>query len=258
MLLEHAFESGAPFDATLVTNVDLVCNEIVRDFVAQKFTSAPRIAVERFFENSWISALEGLAREALQRPDVPVLPARPGEVDLAGELARWQRAWDEIREGMRLSWNRDEILALLSDSDVLKQGEYKEPEIRILAPVEEALDSTAILGRRAVDYGLLKLSPDTLRKGTKKNRIGETPDHPFFDACGRFAQPRRGSLSASMIGPLAIRTTSLPLPQRRCAAGTRRPEPLPSTTSSSGSKWHSGGRTPPGWLRPCMRSSAPF
>ena len=186
MLLEHAFESGSPFDATLVTNVDLVCNEIVRDFVAQKFTSAPRIAVERFFENSWISALEGLAREALQRPDVPVLPARPGEVDLAGELARWQLAWDEIREGMRLSWNRDEILALLSDSDVLKQGEYKEPEIRILAPVEEALDSTAILGRRAVDYGLLKLSPDTLRKGTKKNRIGETPDHPFFDACGRF------------------------------------------------------------------------
>ncbi len=90
VLQEHAFETGAPFDAEAGGDARLLIDEIVEDFWSRELYAAPAELV-RFLRASkppvGVPRLGELARLAATHPALRILPERP-EVDLADVLAR--------------------------------------------------------------------------------------------------------------------------------------------------------------------------
>ena len=95
VLQDHAFESGVPFDAELVTDESPLLAEVVRDFWVRELHDAPVEVVRDLRDRKvTIDGLEGLAVLAIRHPDMRVLPERPSLTapDVEGAIAAWRRS----------------------------------------------------------------------------------------------------------------------------------------------------------------------
>ncbi len=88
MLQDNAFESGAPFDAELVSNEGPLVTEVVQDFWIRELHAAPLPLVRRLAEKRITpTTLRDLALMAIAHRDVPVLPERDPAARIATGLA---------------------------------------------------------------------------------------------------------------------------------------------------------------------------
>ena len=176
MLQEHAFESGVPFDAQLVTDQAPLRNEVVRDFWARDLHSAPQQFV-RYLRQEKVTpaSLTRLAQTAVAHPDIPVLPQ---EVEtIAAPLDAWQAAQARVAELWRD--RRDEIVRKLADSGALKANMYPPESIRTIWVPQ--IDASLAAGVATRFEKFDKLTTEALARATKKSHA--TPTHAFFDAC---------------------------------------------------------------------------
>ncbi|HVO24239.1 MAG TPA: exodeoxyribonuclease V subunit beta [Candidatus Margulisiibacteriota bacterium] len=179
ILQEHAFESGAPFDAQLVTDPAPLRDEVVRDFWAREIYAASEPFV-RYLQDQKVTParLTRLAQTVVAHPDMPVLPEQVAAMD--GTLAIWQRAAAHAAAVWRAA--RDQIVDLLETSEALGRNRYPSGTIRTQwAP---AIDAELAAPRPGISTRLPKiekLTTTAIAQGTKKRCT--PPAHPFFDAC---------------------------------------------------------------------------
>jgi len=191
MLEENAFESGASFDTELVQDADLLREEVAEDFWSQNFFEASPGFVQWVLESSRASQrksvglLSRFLSAVLERPQVKLRPEERETEDLAVLEAGWRQA----REAARLIWEAEQkdIVKLLVDAandGVLNKNSYKPETIESKWParVEQLLLQEGIgVSKEREKLDVFRTSKLTTR--TLAKRKGETPEHPFFDAC---------------------------------------------------------------------------
>ena len=175
MLQEHAFESGVPFDAQLVTDQAPLRDEVVRDFWAREIHAAPRQFVDYLRQEGVTpTTLTRLAQTAVTHPGMPVLPEQLETI--AAPLAAWQAAHTRVAELWRDG--RDAVVRLL-ESGALRANMYPRNGIRTIWAPQIDVALAAGMGTRFNKFD--RLTTEALARATKKNHA--TPAHPFFDAC---------------------------------------------------------------------------
>lgn len=158
-LQEHAFESGAPFEAQLVTDQRPLVREIVRDFWVQQLHAAPHEFV-RHVQGKYrcLPDLTGLALRAAALHDVPVLPAITGPLaEDADNEARLLRMRLELVGHARAELQRrkeeaniqyyDDLLTRLRDGLRRPAGALLAEQIRKRHPaalIDEFQDTDAV------------------------------------------------------------------------------------------------------------------
>lgn len=181
MLQEHAFESGVPFDAQLVTDQAPLRDEVVRDFWAREIYTAPELFVRYLQQKRMTPAtLTRLAQTTVAHPGMPVLPEHVATVDAPLD------AWRDAHARVAALWRqgRDEILQLLTESGALKGNIYSPGTIRkTWAP---QMDEAVTAGMAARFARFDKFTSQSLAQATKKNCV--TPTHPFFQACDSLSE----------------------------------------------------------------------
>ncbi|WP_295447591.1 exodeoxyribonuclease V subunit beta [uncultured Thiodictyon sp.] len=181
VLKDFAFESGAPFDAELITDEQDLRQAAAQDFWRRRMAGADGE------EAAWLLAewpggpdglLSALAAH-LGRAAPRLLPAATGDYErlrqsllrLHGELAA---AWPGARAA---------VTALLRDNPSLSLTSYKPGAV---AEGIAAMDAYCNgLPTSQPPERLVLFTPDKLKGATKKK--GTTPEHPFFGLCERLA-----------------------------------------------------------------------
>ena len=213
VLQEHAFESGAPFDAELVEHADPIERTLARDLWAREIEGEDPLFVEwllvgrgRRWQFEPDPLHRGLIRILGADEEMPVLPTRPAEdgaaqageeLDLDRLLAacrtawvEWADAWQDDRGG-RLEW--------LLDTANLNQQTHKRERIEAvwipwLDDRAASLAASAGGAHAGPDPTLLgplpvwwkNLLPETIARKLKKG--GTARDDAFFDACATVQQ----------------------------------------------------------------------
>jgi exodeoxyribonuclease V beta subunit len=178
MLQDHAFESRVAFEVELVTEQDLLRDEIVRDFWAREIATAPRWFVE-LLEHEGIKflRLSRLAKKAAENSRLRVVPRAVRTADVS--LAAWEKAWK--RAAKIWGGKREEILRLLEQPGVLYKKPFEAARQRFGPFLDvELSDLRPWISRRFAD--VRHVTPDGLKEKTLKGR--QTPAHAFFEACG--------------------------------------------------------------------------
>jgi exodeoxyribonuclease V beta subunit len=196
MLTDHAFESGAPFEAELLRDEHGLRRAAVEDFWRRRFYGAPPADV------AWASAEwktpDGLYRQIsdlLGRDAARLLPE-----DAADRAQALEARWQDLRRELAGAWGRDgeAVSELLRAGPALSRNRYR------VATVERALQAFAewLAGESppgALPERIDLFTPAKLEAGTKKGH--DTPSGPVFDLCGelealgpRLARARRAAL----------------------------------------------------------------
>jgi exodeoxyribonuclease V beta subunit len=179
-LSESAFESGSPFDAELMEDVDSATREVVDDLWRRKiFTAAPLFA-RYVMENATTEQLFSLVGRWGTREGLTVLPAitstglPEAEERFKKILAEFGRVWEERRE---------EACRLLG-SGCLKGNIYKPDSIPEWGnEIDRFLRGG---GAGKPPDKLEKFSTSSIEKALKKGF--ETPRDPLFDLCRTFLE----------------------------------------------------------------------
>src|ERR1043166_945703 len=186
MLNDYAFESGARFDTTLVTDPKPLFEEVARDFWRLRFYEArpllPKLAMawKRSLED-WVELLE----RTRSHPDLVILP--PAEEESGEALVRRvETAFAALSE----EWVRHQadIEILLRHDGNLSRSEKNFREDR----VDELLTRVA---EAAIDFdsadpesirALSDITSEAIAAGTKAT--GTAPKHRFFTLSSEFCQ----------------------------------------------------------------------
>ena len=191
MLEENAFESGASFDTELVQDANLLREEVAEDFWSKNFFDAPPGFVQWVLESSRASQsksaqlLSRFLSSVLERPRVKLRPEEMETEDLATLEADVRSA----QEAARVIWDaeREDILELLlvsRNDGVLNKGSYKPVNIESKwPPMMELFLSQDGVGASKERGKLDPFRTSILEKRTSVKRKGDTPEHPFFEAC---------------------------------------------------------------------------
>ncbi len=176
MLQENAFESGADFDAELLTDTGDLVQEVVEDFWTTRVHDAPELLVRALEKHVGIGSLRRLAEEVLRDPGMTVLPDpadAPDTPDATGWLAAFEaaaRAWPGGHEQAR------EVLGAAA----LHRNVYKPAAVAGWFSELGALLGAPPAPGDKLPVCLDKLRPAALAKKTRKGN--EPPAHPLFDA----------------------------------------------------------------------------
>ncbi len=185
VLAEAAFESGALFDAEVLTSEAELRQAICDDFWRTVIAREPRAVVEALVDRK-VSAdsLSSWIGSNTMRDYLAVLPpaARSGEeLDtvepaLAGAFFKARNAWRSERERVR---------DILLDSAALNRNKYR------VASVPGWLDAMAdLMALRSAPARLFehfdRFTLPVLEDATKKGHA--TPDNPFFTRCSALAE----------------------------------------------------------------------
>ncbi len=197
MLTDHAFESGAPFEAELLRDEHGLRRAAVEDFWRRRFYGAP-VADVAWASAEWKTP-DGLYRQIsglLGRDAARLLPEEAA--DRAQEL---EARWHALREELAAAWAREgeAVSELLRASPALKANIYN------AKAVDEVLHSFAAwIESHAQPAGILPKRLNLLTSGklavsTKKGH--DAPAGPLFDLCAelealgpRLARARRAAL----------------------------------------------------------------
>ncbi len=176
MLQEHAFESGVPFDAQLVTDQAPLRDEVVRDFWAREIYDAPEAFV-RYLRGARITlaSMTRLAQLAAAQPNMPVLPASVDALDAPLEARQAAHA----RVAALWRNRRDDIVQLLATCGTLKGNMYPPDGVRDTWAAQ--MDIALAAGNVTTFPKFDKFTTTALAHATKKSCA--PPTHPFFDAC---------------------------------------------------------------------------
>ena len=190
-LVEHAFETGLPFDSELVPDVAELLEEVVDDFWRREVTSASPLFVQHLLEEQVTpDTLAAAVARHLGRPDLRIAPVAVAADDAACEVA-CLTAW----EGLRASWPaaRLEVASLLSDPG-LKQNVYRAAAVPMWLRRMDGYLRAELPGLR----GFAQLGNFRASKIAGAWKRGATPrSHPAFEAVERFAtalERTRGAL----------------------------------------------------------------
>ena len=182
MLQDHAFESRVAFEVELVTEQDLLRDEIARDFWAREIATAPRWFVELLeHEKIGFVRLSKLAKKAVENPRLDVVPRAVRVADVS--LGPWEKAWQ--RAAKIWSAQREEILRLLEQPGVLYKKPFEAARHRFGPFLDvELSEAKPWISRRFED--VRHITPAGLKEKTLKGRA--TPAHVFFEACGELVE----------------------------------------------------------------------
>jgi len=180
VLLDHAFESGLPFDTELVTDVSTFRREIVEDFWRRHISTASplfaRYALENRFTPGDLSSLAASVPgpvRPLVLPEVPPVDTRPLEEAYLDALWRVKAAWGESCR---------EVEGILLDHEGLHRGKYRKDSVRKwLVLMKSFADPKA--GDRFTFSGFVKFTAGHIASSMKKGH--PPPSHPFFTECER-------------------------------------------------------------------------
>ena len=184
MLQDYAFESRVAFDARLLSDQDLLRDEVVRDFWARKVATAPRWFVELLVhEKIGFERLSRLARKVAEGPTLEVVPKRVAAAELDPVLATWRLAWRRAATLWRDQ--RETILARLEEPEVLHKVPYGRSRERFAPVLDVELgEERPWIAKRWDD--LRCLTPAVLQQKTRTRRT--TPRHEFFEACAKLIE----------------------------------------------------------------------
>jgi exodeoxyribonuclease V beta subunit len=188
MLNDYAFESGARFDTTLVTDPKPLFEEVARDFWRLRFYEAkpllPKLAMAwKRTPEEWVELLD----RTRSHPDLVILP--PAETECCDDLLQ---AIEKTFAALTGEWTsqQGEVEAILrthgglsrDKSDKEKFGfERVEEIIPMISEACADFDSAAPESIRALG----DVSSEAIAAGTK--RTGTAPDHRFFTLSSDFS-----------------------------------------------------------------------
>ncbi len=179
-LLDSAFDSGVRFDVELLTDTQVLRDEVLLDFWTARLATAELAVVEslRAMKVSTAQAAD-LVDRVTRAPTMPVLPA-----DAVGAPAPSEQVFSRAFEVVKRTWDRGTIEAMLVESSALSGVKYRQTHVRswchdIDAYVRQGSPSAPA----SIDKNMQRLSASALRAGVKKDQQGREPRHPFFDAC---------------------------------------------------------------------------
>ncbi|AOU99080.1 exodeoxyribonuclease V subunit beta [Acidihalobacter yilgarnensis] len=196
MLTDHAFESGAPFEAELLGDEQNLRRAAVEDFWRRRFYGAPEDDV------AWASAEwgtpEGLYRQIaalLGRDAARLLPE-----DIADIVQTLATRWATLRTGLIDAWAAEGEAACeqLRASPALNRNRYRAASVmRAIDALADWLGGNPSQGELPERIDLF--TPAKLTLATKKGH--DTPSGPLFDLCAelealapRLARARRAVL----------------------------------------------------------------
>jgi len=183
-LREHAFESGASFDAGLRADISRLKGEIADDFWRMNFYSvSPHILHHAMQKNKKFGPgyFMGLLRGRPLDPSMKVVP--PAQRPEASRMEEAFRALDEAFDAVREGWRRDgeavRDMLLASSGKELSGNSYRS------ASIPKWCDEMGSY----VEGGMALAAPDhfdrftrtTVESSVKKG--GTAPRHAFFDLC---------------------------------------------------------------------------
>lgn len=197
VLQDSAFESGAEFDTSFLSDQAELVAEIGNDFWAREMYAADPALVRLLTASKkpiTPESLIDLARKATQNPTMPILPT----MDVRA-IASAQEQWTSAQERASEIWSQDreEILALLDGSPDLKKGQYKPGQVS--GPWAASMDQTLRPGKLGIPSEFKHFSKFTttgVALGTKKYHT--PPAHPFFAACDELEALRALTENAKM------------------------------------------------------------
>lgn len=175
VLQDCAFESGAQFDAEILTDDHLLRDEVVGDFWARELCSLPVSVVGRLLHTGFdLRVCASLVDKALRHPDAPVLPKDVPAAEMP-PVEEFTAAWKRARS----EWDEQEVLGLLT-SGALSGRWYRDAWVqRWCADMAEYLrhppDYPHVIDRHS------KFCAASVRQAVKKAM--KVPEHPFFEAC---------------------------------------------------------------------------
>lgn len=199
LLEEHAFESGAAFEAEMQTDDEEWIREIADDFWLSRVAVLPPNVLAAWNGRLTPRLLVRWARERGRHPRVRIEPEPADADDVGPALARAASAsapLTELAAAMAARWatEADAIAAALARAP-LHAGRYRPArvaeELKELARWTARPEAAAVPSEIAARY-----APDVLGKATRRQE-GEPPRHPFFDLCGRVA-PLAAALDAAL------------------------------------------------------------
>ena len=182
MLSEHAFESGMPFETTLVENEAELRRLAAEDYWRCRFHEAGEEEVA-WAAREWktpeklYQALDIL----LQREDMRLLPE-----DAATQVAEALLKWRALRAALTTAWNKEgeRVGQIMRTSPALNRQSYNKKAVdKALQNLARWLEEAPAPGSLPEKFELFTSS--FLREKTKKN--AQTPQSPVFDCCEQLA-----------------------------------------------------------------------
>lgn len=197
-LSDHAFESGASFEAELVAYEEALIEDVAADFFASRLYDAPLPIIQHVRKAIHPQKSMRLVRRAAMAPDVPFLPDPPPDPPSIEPL--WE-AFEDAWRAAAAAWapSRDAVLAVLRRAP-LDARNYPSRQLEswynLLGAALEGpcrpLWKKNDKKRNDVDH-LSTFSASQLAENVKS---GPPPAHAFFDACERLSRANRLMTSA--------------------------------------------------------------
>jgi exodeoxyribonuclease V beta subunit len=179
VLRRHAFESGVGFDAELSEDHELLVEEVVSDFWANRLDAAAEDFVAALDKHGLdIAALVGLVQRARPNPSLRILP-RPAPLDLSEPT----RAFASARQRALQLWAAEsDAVQRLLEHPGMHASYYNRSKVFAEYPLQLAAADGA--GPYQAPKCLKYLSSAGLV--TKKSHA--PPRHAFFDACAEWEE----------------------------------------------------------------------
>ena len=203
MLQDNAFESGAAFEAELVTDETLLRRTVAADFWRRR-TATLDLLDARWLRETWknpedlFSTVGPLLRDGRSGllPDPQALPE-------TGDLAALARDF----EALKTAWTADgaAVARILETDPGLNRRSYTKAVVRNALAAMDAL----VAGEMpfTLPKGFERFTPALLAQQTKAGQA--VPDHRFFHRCGTFSSELETTLRAKRIRLIAEARTAI-------------------------------------------------
>ena len=184
ILLDNAFETGAPFTPEFLETEQPVQLQIVEDFWRNHFYSATR-EMAGWVNQNWSSPEQLLAelKNSLSLPQAVVVP-QVTETELAGLAADSHSLWDDICRLWVVS--QEEVSLILQNDPCLKRSEktYRHDKVVEIMATMEKLVQNLVLPYHLPKY-LALLQQASIAQHIKK-KCESPPAHLFFSTFEEF------------------------------------------------------------------------
>jgi len=175
ILREHAFESGATFDAELLADDSALRSEVLDDFWRTRFYPADKDFFRFAQKSCGLKKLQELLSKGTAQPQIEIIPDTgpvvvPSLAPVKQMFRALQKDWPAAKE---------KVLDALC-SPVLNKNKYRSPG-KITKDMDDYLSGETVF---PVFRDFQKLTSEYLGECVKKG--SKCPDHPFFDLCGEF------------------------------------------------------------------------